>query len=256
LSNNEKEHKNKGLNIIFKQKIKFKLKLCQNISNKLKTGETNGMSEPSYKAFSRCVKEYDSWYENNILFKNELAALGVLGYPSRSSIEIGVGTGRFAQRLCIPFGLEPAKDAAIVAKTRGVNVIVGKAEQMPITDQSFEWVYFIFSLCFVQNQKKAIEEAVRILKKGGRLVIGFVPKDSPWGKLYAKKGKKGHPLYRYAKFFTPKQLDSWVESLGLKRHETISSLIFLPEEEPYPKQPPVEQLIEKAGFIVKSYINI
>ncbi len=214
------------------------------------------MSEPSYKAFSKCVEEYDSWYENNILFKNELAALGVLGYPSRESIEIGVGTGRFAQRLCISFGLEPAKEAAELAKKRGINVIVGKAEEIPIRDNSFEWVYFIFSLCFVQDQKKAIKEAVRILKKGGKLVVGFVPKDSPWGKLYIKKGKKGHPLYRYANFFTPKQLDKWVCSLGLKEAETISSLIFLPDQSPYPKQPPVEQLVEKAGFIVKSYINI
>jgi len=214
------------------------------------------MSEPSYKAFSKCVEEYDSWYDNNILFKNELAALGVLGYPSKSSIEIGVGTGRFAQRLHIPFGLEPAKKAAMLAKDRGVNVVVGKAEDMPIKDESFEWVYFIFSLCFIEDQKKAIKEAVRILKRGGKLVIGFVPKDSPWGKLYRKKGKKGHPLYKYAKFFSPKQLDKWICSLGLKEQETISSLIFLPEEEPYPKQAPVEQLVEKAGFIVKSYINI
>jgi len=214
------------------------------------------MPEPSYKAFSKCVEEYDSWYDNNILFKSELAALGVLGYPSNNSIEIGVGTGRFAQRLHIPFGLEPAKKAAMLAKDRGVNVVVGKAEDMPIKDKSFEWVYFIFSLCFVEDQKKAIKEAVRILKRGGKLVIGFVPKDSPWGKLYRKKGEKGHPLYKYANFFTPKQLDKWVCSLGLKEQETISSLIFLPEEEPYPKQPPVEHLVEKAGFIIKSYINI
>ncbi len=213
------------------------------------------MSELSYNAFDQAVEEYDAWYEHNELFTHELATLGVIGYPCASSIEIGVGTGRFAQRLHIPFGIDPALNALKLAYRRGIRVFNARAESLPFEDNLFNRVYFIFSLCFVQDQRSALKEAIRILKKdgNGKLIVGFVPKDSPWGRLYKKKGDEGHKLYRHANFFSPKQLDSWVKSLDFVPDETISSLLFSPEDKPYPKEPPLEYLVDKAGFVVKTY---
>lgn len=79
------------------------------------------------------AERYDSWFEKNPnLFASEVEAIRQLVPPFDRGIEIGVGTGLFANRLMIQDGLEPSAAMAERAAARGINVISGRAENIPV----------------------------------------------------------------------------------------------------------------------------
>lgn len=59
--------------------------------------------------------DYDRWFdtpEGSILFGDELKATRLLWHSDwHPALEVGVGTGRFAQVLGIEYGLDPAPGA-------------------------------------------------------------------------------------------------------------------------------------------------
>ncbi len=201
------------------------------------------------KAFGAVSEDYDGWYEGNILFENELKAIKLLGKISSPSLEIGVGTGRFAQALNISFGLDPSKEMLKLAKKRGIKTVCGIAEKLPIKDQSLATVSFFFTLCFLSDVEKAIKEAYRVLKLGGYIILGFVPRESPWGNYYFKKGQKGHPLYKFANFLSTKEVSTLLKKTGFQLIKASSVLFFDPESPPKHETPKLG-IHPEAGFVV------
>jgi len=62
--------------------------------------------------FDAEAERYDAWFDTRdgrILFQNELAVIRLLWREEfRPALEVGVGTGRFAQALEVEFGIDPA----------------------------------------------------------------------------------------------------------------------------------------------------
>ena len=58
--------------------------------------------------------------------------------PGERVLEVGVGTGRFASRLGVKVGVEPAKAMADMARKRGIEVYEARAEELPFDDESFD----------------------------------------------------------------------------------------------------------------------
>lgn len=82
-------------------------------------------------------------------------------------LEIGVGTGRFVQELGISAGVEPSPNMAAVAIKRGIKIISGYAENLPVDDASFDYTLMVTVDCFLQDVLKAFEEALRVTQPGG-----------------------------------------------------------------------------------------
>lgn len=126
--------------------------------------------------FDSRPQEYDAWYdENPQVFRGELDLVKdwVRGFPS---LEIGVGTGRFASGLGIGFGLDRVKGALRLARERGVRTIAGDAGTLPFGDSSFALVGIFFTLEFLPDPATAFDECHRILLPAGRLIIlHFLP---------------------------------------------------------------------------------
>src|SRR5699024_153083 len=149
---------------------------------------------PAVAAFDERVEDYDSWYEaNDELYRAELTAINELLDPVRRQVggdglEVGVGTGRFAGPLAIHYGLEPAPRMAARARSRGVAVEPGYAENLPFDDERVAYVAFFTGLCFVTDPGRALREARRVTCDGGRLLISFLNRSSPLGReLDARK---------------------------------------------------------------------
>lgn len=53
------------------------------------------------------------------------------------SLEIGVGTGRFAEALGIEYGVDVSGRVLELAKRRGITVVEGSGENLPFRDESF-----------------------------------------------------------------------------------------------------------------------
>ena len=219
-------------------------------NKKLLSKQEKGVIPKASKAFDKIAEAYDSWYDDNPLFKCELNALNEVVSVSPLSLEVGVGSGRFSQALGIRYGVDPAPGLLALAKNRGVDSIQARAEALPFRENSLEQVYFIFSLCFLENSFKAFQEVAVVLKAGGLLIIGFVPKNSKWGNLYEQKKQEKHPLYKYASFFCLEDLLSNIERMHFRIISGVSTLFQSPKLKKYYLENPIKGLHSKAGFIV------
>lgn len=94
-------------------------------------------------------------------------------------LEIAVGTGRNLRfyppgiRLTgielSPAMLEIAREEA-AALGREADLRVGDAEALDFADESFDTVVCTLSLCTIPNDRKAVAEAKRVLRPGGRFL--------------------------------------------------------------------------------------
>lgn len=158
------------------------------------------------ESFEKHLDLYENWFEKNkFAYESELRAIKEQLPESGKSLEIGVGSGRFAAPLSIKIGIEPSNKMAEIARQRGIEIITGVAENLPFGDSEFDFILMTTTICFLDNIEIAFKEAYRVLKSGGCLIIGFIDKDSLIGKLY-QQHKNESVFYRVATFYSVNEL--------------------------------------------------
>ncbi len=130
-----------------------------------------------------------------------------------------------------------------LARQRGIHGVLGRAEALPFKSSSFDLVLMVVSVCFFEEPLRALEEAHRVLKNDGYLVLGLVLSDSPWADFYKEKARRGHPIYSHARFYSFGELSSILAQAGL-RIEKVCATLF---EEPQDQEPLKNQEI-RDGF--------
>ncbi len=202
--------------------------------------------------FDSLADRYDAWYDSEDgrpLYESELLSLkSLIEDVSSPMLEIGVGTGRFAMRFPDVFGVDPSVKALEMAEKRGIKTVQATGEKLPFKDKIFRYVLIIVTLCFVDNPLAVLREAERVLRPDGSIIIGLVPKDSPWGLFYEEKKKEGHPFYRNAKFYTLKDTENLLKAAGLKISRVSSTLLQRPDESRR-IEAPMKGYVRDAGFI-------
>ena len=151
------------------------------------------------EAFDKYLNEYEEWFiVNEYAYKSELEAVRQFIPGNKKGIEIGVGTGRFSLPFDINEGVEPSSVMRNFAMHKGLEVYNGTAENLPLNDKSYDFALMITTICFVDDVLKSFREINRILKPDGRLIIGFVDRESPLGTIYQKmKGMEQHQMDHY-----------------------------------------------------------
>jgi SAM-dependent methyltransferase len=80
-----------------------------------------------WETFDRYAERYDRWFDDvpgRSVFPSELAAIElVLNEAQAPTLEVGVGTGRFAAALGVTLGLDPSREVLRIAQRRGVEVV-------------------------------------------------------------------------------------------------------------------------------------
>jgi len=173
---------------------------------------------------------YDMWYERNRLVAESevLAAREALRGGGRPCVEVGVGSGFFARRLGCEYGVDPSLSMVSIARERGVGVVLGRGEFLPLADGSAGSVLVVVTICFADDPGALVREAARILRPHGILATCIVPRDTPWGRLYRSQARRGHPLYSAAKFYRLRDVVGMVESAGLRVEGIIATLSYPP----------------------------
>lgn len=206
----------------------------------------------SSTAFDDYAAGYDRWYESEqgrALFASEVNAVRLLMHElERPFLEIGVGTGRFAEMLGIDVGIDPSVQALVYARARKISVQRATGEDLPFVDESFGAVFVLFTLCFVQAPEKVLSEARRVLQPEGRIVVGILNRESAWGALYMSKKAAGHPIYRHARFYGAAELAAMLARTGFQTEASASTLSQSPLGNPYSEQAQ-SGLLQGAGFI-------
>jgi SAM-dependent methyltransferase len=162
---------------------------------------------------------------------------------------VGVGSGRFASSLGIKTGIDPSLPMLRIAKERGITACAALGENLPFPDATFDGVLLALSLCFMAYPLGSLGECLRILRPGGRLLVGFIPAGSRWGRSYNKKKEAGHPIYASAHFFQVPEILSLLEKTGWTMNAAASTLFWSPEESPE-SNPRIDSGIQPdAGFL-------
>lgn len=205
----------------------------------------------SVTIFEGLAQRYNGWYEGDVgrvLFPMEVECLRPLlsGLP-KPHLEVGIGTGRFAEALDMEVGLDPARSMLRLARQRGFSVVQGVGEHLPFPDEIFGAVLLVVTLCFVDDPLSVLRESARVVRPGGAVILGLILRESPWAEVYLEKGRRGHPFYAVAHFYRLEEVEEMLKSAGLQIRRYRSALCQAPTEVPSPG-PPLEGYIPEAGF--------
>ena len=185
---------------------------------------------PKTKPFDKYSDEYDRWFVvNKYAFQSELKAIKSVMPDSGKGVEIGVGSGIFAEPLGITEGIEPSQAMRDKAKKKNINTLDGVAENLPYSDNSFDFALMVTTICFVDDVVKSFHEAHRILSDNGRLIIGFVDKNSPLGQVY-QQYKEDSIFYKNALFYGTEDVFKILKNTGFEIESTWQTVFGNPEE--------------------------
>jgi SAM-dependent methyltransferase len=174
--------------------------------------------------FDEHFREYEQWFlDNDCVYRSELKAVGHLLPAAGEGLEVGVGSGRFAEPFGIRFGVEPSRAMRRLAKSRGIEVYDAAAENLPFADGRFDFVLMVTTICFVDDADRSFQEVRRVLKNRGVFVVGLVDKDSPLGRVYQKR-KGENPFYREATFYSTEEVLALLQRGGFEQPEVVQTV--------------------------------
>ena len=200
--------------------------------------------------FEDFSEEYDEWFiRNKDKYEAELRALRCFIPANGNGLEVGVGSGKFASPLGIKTGVEPSHKMADKARKLGIHVLPGVAEDLPVPDSTFDFVLMVTTICFVDDLNKTFQEAFRVLKKEGFIVIGFIDKESELGKVYRANKDKSR-FYSIAEFFSTEEVLACLSEAGFGAFETRQTIF--PENDTQH----IENGFGKGSFVVIKGLKI
>ncbi len=181
--------------------------------------------------------DYDAWYDTprgRWIGETEYALAVRLLAPQLgdSLLDVGCGTGWFTRRAAADnlqvTGLDPNADWLDYARAHSspaLNWVEGDASALPFADASFDHVLSIAALCFVDDERQAVAECVRVARHS--FAIGWLNRSSL---LYWQKGRGGGSgAYRGARWHTAGEVRALFSGLPV-RNPKLRSAIFLPSE--------------------------
>jgi len=147
------------------------------------------------------------------------------GDPGRELLDVGCGWGGLTRHLTglgRVRGVEPSEVAREEAARRGLEVLDGSAESLPVPDRSIDVAVVTDVLEHLDDDERALREVVRALRPGGVAVI-TVP---AYGWLFSSHDRALSHRRRYGR----RQLVARVRAAGLvpERVTHYNTVLFLP----------------------------
>ena len=180
-----------------------------------------------WDVFEQFAEGYDRWFEEHRAeYLAELARIRrLLPCPDSRAVEIGVGSGRFAAPLGVPLGIEPSLSLGRMARRRGIEVIRGRAESIPLRDGSCSSALMVTVICFLDDPVTAFREIHRILAPGGTFVLGFIEREGEVAQKYLHERGK-HRFLSRARFYSSGEVREILRHTGLRVTEADSRAGF------------------------------
>ena len=180
--------------------------------------------------FDQRATEYDRWFEDHqMVYLSELEAVRALLPEHCRPLEIGVGTGRFAQPLGIAFGAEPSSAMRDIARSRGIDVVEAVAEDLPFGNAVFDLVLMVTTVCFLDDVDSAFSEAYRVLTEGGHIVVGFLDRETKLGQVYETR-KADSEFYRLARFHSSAEVVVALARAGFEELVSVQTIFDSPSD--------------------------
>jgi len=165
--------------------------------------------------------------------------LELIGPPDGKAIlDVGCGDGllalELARRGADVVGVDASEDMIAAARKRAtdrgadVRFDIARAEALPFETASFDVVIAVTVLCFVEDATTAVDEMVRVLKPGGRLIVGELGRYNTWAALRRIKGGLGSPVWRAARFRSAAGLKQLAQEASLTDISVVGAIYYPP----------------------------
>lgn len=131
-------------------------------------------------------------------------------------------------------GVDPDPAMLVAARSRAAKAgipatfLEGQVKRLPFPDATFDVVVSVTVLCFVVDAAGAVREMARVLRPGGRLVLGELGRWSVWAFLRRVRGWFGSATWRTARFRTAGELRALAEQAKLSVTALRGSVYYPP----------------------------
>lgn len=143
-----------------------------------------------------------------------------MGTPKPKTLEVGCGTARYGPVLKRHnhnyYGVDISAKMLKEGKKKDPRMKLAKmdAENLSFPDNTFDNVFYVRVFRVLPNSLKAVKEAHRVLKKGGRILIIYESKNYWLQRIHHFITKKffGNPC----NYFSNEELKNLLESVGFR----------------------------------------
>ncbi len=176
--------------------------------------------------FNNFPAEYDEWFDKEgQIYELELKAIKDLIPKVGKGLEVGSGTGRFSIPTGIKIGIEPSHPMGKISAGKGLSIILGIAESLPLRSESFDFILYNTVICFLDSLRLSFLESFRVLRPGGSVVVGFIDRESYLGNIYNREKDKSK-FFKDAIFCSVPELSKILTESGYESLEYGQTLIF------------------------------
>lgn len=186
----------------------------------------------------RDAQGYDQWFETRwgrYAFDRESRAVSRAAGAGRGTVvvDVGCGTARFTNRMSDAgaWALGVDCEPAMLGYARGhtaVPLVSADALALPLCDGSVDVALAITVLEFVSDPGAAMAEMARVVRPGGRIVVGALNPRSAWG--VAHRHELTGPPWNAARFLTRAELRALGRGYG---RVELRSALYAPGGVPF-----------------------
>jgi ubiquinone/menaquinone biosynthesis C-methylase UbiE len=197
--------------------------------------------EVKARLFDEWPEKYDQWFETPIgtlVKKYENQLLLDLLQPRRGEmiLDVGCGTGIFTLNILglgtRVIGLDISQPMLVRARQKAVKYpfrgVAGDIRFLPFADECFDRVVSMTALEFIADGQAAVEDLLRVAKKGGVVVVTTLNSLSPWATRRKKAAERGHSLFEQMIFRSPDDLCALAPVDG----KVKTAIHFLKDDDP------------------------
>ncbi|NJE08733.1 class I SAM-dependent methyltransferase [Thermococcus sp. M39] len=192
--------------------------------------------------FDKIAHRYDTWYQTKVgqyVDRTEKRLIFSMIKTKRGrALDLGCGTGNYTielyKRGFDVIGVDLSQEMLRIAKAKIPNVLFIRADayNLPFKKEVFDLVLSVTMFEFIYEPEKVLNEIHRVLKPGGEVVIGTMNGRSLWFLFKRFKSLFVETAYRYARFYTPKELETLLTNAGFDNVES-RGIIFFPSFFPF-----------------------
>jgi ubiquinone biosynthesis O-methyltransferase len=154
----------------------------------------------------------------------------------KTVLDVGCGDGDLAielsKRGARVSGIDVSESMIETARARAadekavIDFRVAAAQQAPFPAEQFDIVAAVTILCFVEHPAPVFEEIARVLRPGGRLVIGELGKWSSWAAARRLRAWLGSPLWQKGYFRRNRELRGLARGAGLEPIQVRGAIYY------------------------------